>query len=162
MPRVMSGIVARQRASCSWRAGPISGSVRQGGCWDCPVALFGVGVAKIPSGDVSCRLFRSPFTSASLSLRRASSFLLPSSVRMDFFLRLRTYGLQDELAVLRVDLERIAIVNGAIENAAGDTVLDLLLDDAPEGACPKLGVVAHFCQQASSGIGELQRDVPLC
>src|SRR3989442_664417 len=160
MPRVMSGIVARQRASCSWRAGPISGSVRQGGCWDCPVALFGAGVAKIPSGDVSCRLFRSPFTSASLSFRRVFSFLLPSSVRMGFFLR--SYGLQDELAVLRVDLDRIAIVNGAIENAAGDTVLDLLLNDAPEGACPKLGVVAHFCQQASSGIGELQRDVPRC
>src|SRR5437764_7103994 len=30
MPRVMSGAVARQRLSCSWRSCPISGSVRQG------------------------------------------------------------------------------------------------------------------------------------
>src|SRR5260370_1069643 len=89
------------------------------------------------------------------------SFLLLSSVCMGFFLRLRSHRYQDQLAVLRVDLDRIAIANGAIENATGDAVLDLLLNDALEGACSKLRVEAHLCQQIPCGIGELQRDVPL-
>src|SRR6266481_6133174 len=106
MPRVISGVVARQRRRCSWRASSISGSVLQG-----------------------------------------CSFLLLSSVCMGFF--------------LRVDLDRIAIANGAIENATGDAVLDFLLNDALEGACSKLRVEAHLCQQIPCGTGELQRDVPL-
>src|SRR5260221_20349 len=80
---------------------------------------------------------------------------------MGFFLRLLSYGHHDELAVLRVDLDRIAIANGAIENATGDAVLDFLLNDALEGACSKLRVEAHLCQQIPCSIGELQRDVPL-
>src|SRR5260221_1975558 len=116
----MSGVVARQRRRCSWRASSISGSVLQG-----------------------------------------CSFLLLSSVCMGFFLRLRSHRYQDQLAVLRVDLDRIAIANGAIENATGDAVLDFLLNDALEGACSKLRVEAHHCQQIPCGTGELQRDVPL-
>ena len=81
---------------------------------------------------------------------------------MGFFPGLLSYWLHDELAVPRLDLECIAIANGALKNAAGDTVLDLLLDDALEGACPKLRVVTHLCQQVSCGVSELQRDVPLC
>src|SRR2546428_189642 len=84
-----------------------------------------------------------------------------SSVCTGFFLRRRSYGLHDELTVLRVDLDRIAIANGAIEDATGDTVLDLPLDDALEGACSKLRVVAHLSQQVSCSVGELQCDVPL-
>src|SRR6266704_2428127 len=80
---------------------------------------------------------------------------------MSFFLCLRPYRFHDELTVLRVDLDRITIVNGAIENVAGDPVLDLSLDDALEGTGPKLRVVAHLRQQVACGISELQRDVPL-
>src|SRR5258708_8343857 len=88
------------------------------------------------------------------------SFLLLSSVCMGFFLRLRSHRYQDQLAVLRVDLDRIAIANGAIENATGDAVLDFLLNDALEGACSKLRVEAHLCQQIPCGTVHLQRPLP--
>src|SRR5439155_24464754 len=54
-----------------------------------------------------------------------------------------------------------AFANGARKNAAGDTVLDLPLNDALEGTCSKLRIVAHLCQQVSCGFSEPQRDVPL-
>src|SRR5258706_15576302 len=101
MPRAISGVVARQRRRCSWRASSISGSVLQG-----------------------------------------CSFLLSSSVCMGFFLL--SHGHHDKLAVLRVDLDRVAIANGAIEHATGDPGLDLLLDNALEGACSKLRGEAHL------------------
>src|SRR2546427_2118884 len=161
MPRVMSGAVARQRLSSSWRSCPISGSVRQGARWACPVALFRAGVAKIPSRDEPCRLSLFLCTSSTLSLWCACSSLLPSSIRMGFFLCLRSYRIQDDLAALRVDHDRIALANSAIENAMSDTVLDLPLDDALEGTSPELRVEAHLCQQVPCGVSNLQRDVPL-
>ena len=60
-------------------------------------------------------------------------------MNMDFFPGLRSYRLQDQLTLLRVDANRLAIANGALKNAAGDTVLDLLLDDALEGRAPNCG-----------------------
>src|SRR2546423_7264252 len=161
MPRVMSGAVARQRLSSSWRSCPISGSVRQGARWACPVALFRAGVVKLPSRDEPCRLSFFLCTSASLSLWCACSSLLPSSIRMGFFLCLRSYRIQDDLAALRVDHDRIALANSAIENAMSDTVLDLPLDDALEGTSPELRVETHLCQQVPCGVSNLQRDVPL-
>src|SRR6266480_2708177 len=166
MPRVMSGAVARQRLSSSWRSCPISGSVRQGARWACPVALFRAGGVKLPSRDEPCRLSFFLCTSSTLSLSTlslwcAGSSLLPSSIRMGFFLCLRSYRIQDDLAVLRVDHDRIALANSAIENAVGDTVLDLPLDDALEGTSPELRVEAHLCQQVPCGVSNLQRDVPL-
>src|ERR1700686_3715794 len=80
---------------------------------------------------------------------------------MGFFLRLLSYSLHHELALPRVDLDRIAFANGAFKNAARDTVLDLSLDDALERARSILRVVAHVCQQVSRGGSELQGDVPL-
>src|SRR5437763_34032 len=70
---------------------------------------------------------------------------------MSLFLRLFSHRFDDNLAVPRVDLDRVAIVNGALQDAAGDTVLDLLLDDALEGGRSKLRVVAHLCQKDSFG-----------
>src|SRR5258708_21849675 len=147
MPRVMSGIVARQRVSCSWRAGPISGSVRQGASWACPVALFRATVAKMPSRDEPCRSSLSLFTSASFSLRCVCSSPLPSSMCMGFFLRLRSFGRYDKLAVLRVDRDRIALVNCTFEKATADSVLDHLLDATLEGTGPGLRLEARLCQQ---------------
>src|SRR5260221_3496319 len=161
MPRVMSGVVARQRVSCSWRAGPISGSVRQGASWACPVALLIATVAKMPSRDQPCRSSLSPSTSPSFSLWCVCSSPLPSSMCMGFFLCLRSFGRYDKLAVLRVDRDRIALVNCTFEKATGDAVLDLLLDDALEGTGPVLRVEAHLCQQVPCGVSELQRDVSL-
>src|SRR6266567_1636258 len=166
MPRLVSGVVARQRISCSCRATSISGSVLQGCCWACPSALFRAVVAKTSSGDEPCRLSPSLFTSASLATDkplslRACSSLLASSMCMGFFLFLCSYGLYDEFTALRVDLDRSAIANGALENAAGDTVLDLPLDDALEGTGPELRIVAHLCQQVPRGVSELQCNVPL-
>src|SRR5260370_37208310 len=155
----MSGVLARQRVRCSWRAGPISGSVRQGASWACPVALVRAAVAKMPSRDESCRSSPSLFTSASFSLRCVCSSPLPSSMCMGFFLCLRSFGRYDKLAVLRVDRDRIALVNCTLEKATGDAVLDLLLDDALEGTGPVLRVEAHLCQQVPGGVSELQRHV---
>src|SRR5258708_365643 len=175
MPRLMSGIVARQRTSCSRRAGSISASIRHGACGSCPIARFtstvGGGLAPtlglvptlwlcptrspgeraltvlmaLTTSLVSFTSSLSLFTSASFSLPCVCDPLLLSLVGMGFFLCLRSYGLHDELAVLRVDLDRIAFMNGAIENTMGDTVLDLSLDDALEGPGPELRVVAHLC-----------------
>src|SRR5258708_35388701 len=115
----------------------------------------------MPSRDPSCTLSLSLFTSASFSLRRVCSLLLPSSMCMGFYLRLLSHGYHDELAVLRVDRDCIAIAHVAIENAASDPVLDLPLNDALEGTGPELWVVAHLCQQVAGGGSRLQRDVPL-
>src|SRR5215469_5245843 len=80
---------------------------------------------------------------------------------MGLFLYLLSHRHDDELTILRVDLDRIAIANGAFKYVAGYTVLDLSLDDALEGTGPELRVVAHLRQQVPRGVGELQRDVPL-
>src|SRR6202023_2673185 len=101
-----------------------------------------------------------PPRNAPSSLWCVRASLLASSMCMGFFLCLRSYRLHDELAIPYVYLDRIAIANGAIENTTGDTVLDLLLDDASEGTGPVLRVVAHLCQQVPGSGSRLQRDVP--
>src|SRR6266851_6053730 len=93
MPRVISGVFARQRVNCSWRSGPISGSVRQGVSSACLVALFRANVAKILSCDEPCRLSPPLFTSASFSLRCVCSSLLPSSMCMGFCLHFAVVSL---------------------------------------------------------------------
>src|SRR5947207_1062633 len=100
-------------------------------------------------------------TLAVIMLPTSRPLRLPSSICMGFFRCLRSYGLHDEFAILDIELDGIAIVNGTLKNAAGDAILDLLLDDAPEGACSKLRVVAHLSQQVACGVREFQGDVPL-
>src|SRR5215469_12387188 len=70
---------------------------------------------------------------------------------MGLFLYLLSHRHDDELTILRVDLDRIAIANGAFKYVAGYTVLDLSLDDALEGTGPELRVVAHLRQQVPRG-----------
>src|SRR6266699_2689884 len=111
--------------------------------------------------NAPCRSSLSLFPSAPSSLWCVCSSLLASSMCMGLFLCLRSYGLHEELAVPRIYLDCIAIANGAIENTTGDTVLDLLLDDASEGTGPVLRVVAHLCQQVPGSFSTLQHDVPL-
>src|SRR5258708_12897682 len=99
----------------------------------------------MPSRDPSCTLSLSLFTSASFSLRRVCSLLLPSSMCMGFYLRLLSHGYHDELAVLRVDRDCIAIAYGAIENAASDPVLDLPLNHPLHRTPPELWPLPHLC-----------------
>jgi len=57
-------------------------------------------------------------------------------------LRLLFHGLYDQFAITRIDLDCISIANGTIEDAAGNTVFNLFLDDALERARSILRVVA--------------------
>src|SRR2546425_4415058 len=69
------------------------------------------------------------------------------------------HGLDDQFSIGRIDLDCIAVANGTIENAAGNTVLNLSLDDALERTRTILRVVALGCQQVFRCITEVQCDM---
>src|SRR6266496_2293823 len=77
-------------------------------------------------------------------------------------LRLLFHGLYDQFAIGCIDLDCISIANGTIEDAAGNTVFNLFLDDALERARSILRVVALGCQQVFRCITQMQGDMTVC
>src|SRR5438270_1742430 len=85
--------------------------------------------------------------------------VLPGRRQQRNILNLLFNGLHEQFSSGRIDLDCIAVANGAIENAAGNTVLNLSLDDALERTRTILRVVALGCQQVFRCITEVQCDM---
>src|SRR5947209_2840743 len=73
--------------------------------------------------------------------------------------RLLFHGLNDQFPIGCIDLDCISIANGTVEDATGNTVLNLFLDDALERARSILRVVALGCQQVFRFITQVQGDM---
>src|SRR5690348_16024033 len=80
--------------------------------------------------------------------------VLLSSLILRFNSRFVVYWRNHQFAVLGIDLDEVAIVDGAVEDGAGNTVFDLALDDAFEWSRTKLWVIAFACQQIFCGIAD--------
>src|SRR5579883_74487 len=69
--------------------------------------------------------------------------------------------LHDELAVFRIEIDGIAIFDGAVEDGVGDAVLHFALDNTLERARAELRLVSHLTEQVFGRVAEGERDVAL-
>ena len=75
--------------------------------------------------------------------------------------RLHTFGFNQQFPVPGVDLQDVAIANGAIQYGMRNAILDLFLYDTLERTGTKLRIIAQVGQQIFRGITQIECDMAL-